>query len=277
MASDQMGALEKALHLLGLFGQSSGSVQTLSELTRASGLSRATCHRALRTLQEYGLLDREGDGYRLGYRFLELAGYVKDTIEPLQAGRDIMDRLRDEVDQSVQLVVLNGDEGVYVEVMGSFSPTRLYIRPGRRAPLYCGASTRLLLSTLEDSRIDAILRGVPFVALTNRTPRTPEEVWEMVRTTRDSWVALSLGEMEPYSAELAVPILGSRGLPVAALSVAGRHDRYLTSEGLRDLLVALDAAALSISRRLGFDESWPVRPDVFLATLEEPRHADLGH
>jgi len=275
LASDQMGALEKALHLLGLFGQSADSVQTLSELTRRSGLSRATCHRALRTLQEYGLLDREGDAYRLGYRILELAGFVKDTIEPLQAGRDIMDRLRDEVDQSVQLVVLSGDEGVYVEVLGSFSPARLYIRPGRRAPLYCGASTRLLLSTLEDAQVDAILGRVSFTALTSRTPRTPEEVWHKVRETRESWVALSLGEMEPYSAELAVPVLGSRGSPVAALSVAGRHERYMSREGLTELLAALDAAALSISRRLGFDDSWPVRPDLFLAAVGEPYRSDL--
>lgn len=275
MANDHLGALEKALHLLGLFGQGGENVQTLSGLTRSSGLSRATCHRALKTLQQYGLLEREGDGYKLGYRILEFAGFVKDGIEPLQAGRDIMDRLRDQVNESVQLVVLSGDEGVYAEVLPSFSPARLYIRAGRRAPLFCGASTRLLLATLDDARVTSILAKEPFEALTTRTPRSAPEVWTRVQATRQSWVALSLGEMEPYSAELAVPVIGSRGQTVAALSVAGQHDRYLNRTSLEELLEALDAAALSISRRLGFGDGWRVRPDLFLASLAEQLQVDL--
>lgn len=268
MVSGGLGAVEKALHLLDFFGQGQ-TTQSLTELAKASGLSKATCHRALQVLHQYGLVDREGDGYRLGYRLLELAAHVKTSVEPWNVGTDLMDRLRDEVDQSVQLVIRDGGHGIYVEVFPASSPARLYIRPGRRAPLYAGASTRLLLAALDDDEVLAILRESKLHAFTDRTPRTEAEVLAKVRAVRETWCALSLGEMEPYSAELAVPVIGARGTVVAAVSVAGAEQPYLGGVNLQALLVSLDAAALGISRRLGFDGSWPTRPEVFLSRCEE--------
>ena len=266
--SGGLGAIEKALHLLDFFGQGQ-STQSLTELSKASGVSKATCHRTLRVLQQYGLVDREGDGYRLGYRILELAAHVKSSIEPWNVGMDLMDRLRDEVDQSVQLVIRDGCHGIYVEVLPASSPARLYVRPGRRAPLYAGASTRLLLAALDDDEVLAILGELKLHPLTDRTPRSETEVLAKLRTVRETWCALSLGEMEPYSAELALPIIGARGRVVGALSVAGAERHYLARESLQSLLVALDAAALGISRRLGFDVAWPTRPEVFLSLCDE--------
>lgn len=263
VADRELGAVEKALYLLDFFSQGQ-SHRSLTEVANASGLSKATCHRTLQALQKYGLLEREGENYRLGYRLLELAAHVKAAIEPLSVGNDLMEHLRDEVDQSVQLVVRSGDEVVYAEVLPPFSPSRLYVRLGRRAPLYAGASGRLLLAALSDAQIADLLGRVELVRFTGRTPQSTDGVLQGVATTRETWCTRSLGELERYSAELAVPIHGADGNVIAALSLAGSDKEYLKPSALKALLLALDATAIGISRRLGYDAVWPTRPELFL-------------
>lgn len=264
MAESGLGAVEKALHILDFFGP--GEVlRSLTDLANASGLSKATCYRTLQVLNKYGLVEREGDGYRLGFRLLELAANVKLSTPAVNAGLDLMDQLRDDVDLSVQVVLLSGDEGVYAEVLPPRTPSRLYIRAGRRAPLYAGASTRLLLATYEDAEVRTMLARTELQSFTSRTPSSEAEVLDRLRLVRETWCVLSLGELEPYSAELAVPILGAQGRIVASLSVAGAETDFANPDDLQTLLVALDATALGISRRLGFHEIWPTRPGDFVS------------
>src|SRR5262245_22064171 len=45
--------------------QSEGTVMTVSALSRAIGVSRATCRRKLATLMEQGFITREGETYRI--------------------------------------------------------------------------------------------------------------------------------------------------------------------------------------------------------------------
>jgi len=266
MGDETLGAVEKALHLLNLFGQSTQQVQTLTELTRSSGLNKATCYRILSSLRAYGLVDREGDGYRLGFHLLELAARTKEQIPALNVGLPLMDRLHDEVNQSVQLVVRSAHDGVYVEVLPDSAHTKLYIRPGRRAPLYAGASTRLLLAALPDDEVLSVLREIEPVQLTSETPITESAIMAKVRDVRSTWFSLSLAELEPYSAELAAPLFDASGQIIAALSVAGTEADYARHETLRRLIVPLDATALSISRLLGYEGNWPTQPGTFLRT-----------
>ena len=84
--------------------------------------------------------------YRLGTQLLHLGALVKAAYPARQVALPLMDALREATGQSVQWVVRDGQEGVYLEVLEARSRVRLYIAPGRRAPLYAGASTRLLLA-----------------------------------------------------------------------------------------------------------------------------------
>ena len=263
VAEKDLGAVEKALYLLDFFSQGQAQ-RSLTQIANASGLSKATCHRTLQALQRYGLLEREGEDYSLGYRLLELAANVNAAIEPLSVGNDLMEHLRDEVDESVQLVVRSGDEVVYAEVLPPFSPSRLYVRLGRRAPLYAGASGRLLLAALSDGQIAELLGRVELLRYTTRTPQSREAVMQDVAATRETWCTRSLGELERYSAEMAVPILGAAGNVVAALSLAGSDKEYLKPGARKAMLLALDATAIGISRRLGYDAAWPTKPEAFL-------------
>lgn len=230
-------------------------------------MDKATCYRGLQALCRAGLLRRDGNKYRLGFKLLELAASLRASILPTKVARPIMERLRDATGQSVQLVVRDGTRGVYLDVVESKSAVRLYVSPGRRPPLYAGASTRLLFAFLPPAEREVILKS-PLEAFTPRTITDPAKLESVSSLIRQTWFAISFGELEPFTAELAVPLLGAEGEVVAALSVAGVDRAFLDPQRLRFFVEQLDAAAKELSAQFGFFGAWKSDPETFLRVME---------
>lgn len=257
--------LERPLYLLGFFSEER-PYWGLSELARASGWPKATCLRSLRALEQHGLLVRDHDRYRLGTRLLHLGTLVKAAYPARQVALPLMQALRDATGQSVQWVVRDGLEGVYLEVVEARSRVRLYIAPGRRAPLYAGASTRLLLAFAPPTVREGIFQG----ERKRYTPATPVglgSLQELLFETRKTGFAASFGELEPHSAELAAPVRGPEGEVVAALSLAGAEAHYRDPKMLSGYLQALSQSAQEISQKLGFVGPWQADLEGFLRSL----------
>lgn len=255
MGYQQIASVNKALSLLSHFTPER-PVLTLEELCMLAGFSRSTAYRLVVTLEKAGFLQRLSDHgkehrYRLGFKFLELGSMVREQLEVRRVALTHMIELRNRVGDSVQLVVVDGPEGVYVEVVEAIKPVRLYIRPGRRAPLYAGASTRLLLAFMPQQRIAEILKARPPRPHTPATVTDVPKLMEILSRVREDGYALSRAELEPGSAELAVPLRDYTKKVVAALSIAGPLHAY-QDEDVKRLLPVLKQAAWEISRGLGY-------------------------
>ncbi len=264
--SEAIPTLERPLYLLHFFSEER-PYWGLSELARASGWSKATCLRSLRALENHGLLVRENERYRLGTRLLHLGAVVKAAYPARRTALPLMQALRDATGQSVQWVVRDGLEGVYLEVLEARSRVRLYIAPGRRAPLYAGASTRLLLAFAPKEVQEAVLFGERR-AYTPATPTEWAHLQKLLAQTQRTGFAASFGELEPHSAELAAPVREAQGGVVAALSLAGAEALYREGGRLEDFLYQLDQAAQEISRRLGYTGPWATQPRCFLEFIQ---------
>ncbi len=226
----------------------------LTEVVRLTGLSKATAYRFLATLQAHGFVKRTPDRrYGLGLRFLELGARVAEGLDVRRFAIPHMRRLRDLTGQSVQLVVIDGNEGVYVERIEGTTPVRLYIAVGRRAPLYAGASTRLLLAYCPRARQTEILTANPPIPHTPNTITDLERLNVVLTETRTRGWTVSMGELQPGSAEMAAPVFDFRGQVVAALSIAG-PDMLYGPEQIQRYLPLLQAAAEAISREMGYVE-----------------------
>ncbi len=252
---NHIASVDKALSLLNHFTLHR-TVLNLNELCALSGFSRPTVYRLITTLEDHGFLNRVEGGnneyrYRLGFRFLEIGNLVREQLEVRRVALPHMVKLRDSVGDSVQLVVADGCEGVYVEVVEAIKPIRLYISPGRRAPLYAGASTRLLLSFMPAERIARILKERPPVSHTPSTMVDIPGLLKVLDGVRGLKYAISRAELEHGSAELAAPLYDHAGEVIAALSIAGPLDSY-REENLPGLLPVLQRTAMEISRQMGF-------------------------
>lgn len=262
MSGDVLGGtVGKAITLLGLFNENRLSI-SVSEAAQATGMPKATVYRLMELLVAGGILSkRSAEGgrstrYGPGLRLLELGRLAAQYLDPSGMIREAMERLRDRCGESVQFAVTSGDFGVYAHVVPPRAPIHLYIGWGRRAPLYAGASTRLLLAWQPAEVIDRVLAG-PLVPYTRHTPTDPDQLRSLLAEIRQAGYAVSFGELVEHTAEMAAPVADGRGVVVGALSLAGFEERYRDPATAAGLKAELLAAAEELSRKLGYRGPWP--------------------
>ena len=254
--------LERPLYLLGFFTPEQPRWQ-LNKLVRASGLPKTSCYRSLKALEAHGLVQHHDGHYALGTRLITLGAWVHESNPPRQTALPFMTALRNRTRQSVQWVIREGLYGVYLEAIESLAGVRLYIAPGRRAPLYAGASTRLLLA-FAPKEVQQQVFASPLKRYTPNTPANPELLQDLLEESRATWFALSMGELEPYSAELSAPVFDAVSHLVGVMSLAGTDAEYKNPDTLLKFTEALSKTSEEVSRELGFTGPWLSDSKVFL-------------
>ena len=143
----------------------------VSELARRLGLGKSTVHRMLTTLVAEGLIEQNPrtGGYRLGIVMFELGQAVRVHMDLHAAVGPVLGELRAQTGESSQVGVLDGHEVVYVDRMESAHSLRLFTETGRRVPVHCTSSGKVLLAYLPEARRQAVLRAAPLDALTPHT------------------------------------------------------------------------------------------------------------
>ncbi|MGE5630633.1 MAG: IclR family transcriptional regulator [Caulobacteraceae bacterium] len=250
-------SLDKALKLLLFFTPERNTIG-LSELSRISGMPKATVYRLISTLQEHGFIDKASilgrdSQYKLGLRFLELGKLVSEGLEIRKIALPYMEKLRDEINECVQLVIKDHDEAVYIEKLECSRLIRLYTRTGRRAPLYGGACPRAILTFLKDEEINSILDSESMTKVTDYTVVDKQKLLELIKEDRKRGYTVSYGELEPETAAIGAPIIDHTGSVVASISIAGPEQRF-TEKELPYLVEKLLKTSKAISRALGYNK-----------------------
>ncbi|MCO6411884.1 MAG: helix-turn-helix domain-containing protein, partial [Thiogranum sp.] len=89
---------------------------TLKILAAETGLHPSTAFRILAALGGVGLVERDASGhYILGRKILQLAGRVQRGVDIRHEALPVMQSLRDQVGETVNLTVREGDQVVYIE------------------------------------------------------------------------------------------------------------------------------------------------------------------
>jgi DNA-binding IclR family transcriptional regulator len=122
----------------------------LKRLASLTGLHTSTAHRILAMMVEHRVVDRvEPGSYRLGTRLMELGHLVKSRIDLRAESLPVMRQLHQELHETVNLSVRQGDEMVYVErLVSDRQAMRVAHLIGARAPLHVTAVGKIFL--LED-------------------------------------------------------------------------------------------------------------------------------
>ena len=248
-------AVVRAVQLLELLRTSSDGGATIQELSRRSGLAKASVFRMLRTLEGVRLVERlpGSDRYQLGVRCLEFGQAYLEQIDLRREALPVMERLREEFNETVHLAVLDDRlRVVYLEKLDSAHAVGIMMsRVGRTAPSYCTGLGKALLAAEEG---DVVTRLDEWGELKRFTPNTisnPGELRAELERIRAAGYSLDLEEHEPGVRCVAAAIAGPPGAPAAALSIAGPAQR-MPKELLRGRLAeAVTAAAREIAARVG--------------------------
>jgi DNA-binding IclR family transcriptional regulator len=201
----------------------------LSELARRTGISKASVHRLGQELLEWGMLERSGTDYRLGMRAFELGSRVPRFRVLRDELRPMMESLHHATHETVHLAVLDGLEVLYLE---KISPGPQAARPTRiagRMPLHCTATGKVLLAFSPTTLLEEVLAR-PLERLTPSTVVLPGMLHGQLRKIRDAGVAVELEEVAIGYCSVAVPLFGSSGLLLGALSITAPTFRADTTK-----------------------------------------------
>ena len=224
-------------------------------------LPRATVHRLAVALERLGYLSREPGSKRfiVGLRQQRLA---LDTLihSSLRGARHaILQALVDEVGETCNVTVLDGNEVVYIDRVESDWPLRTHLQPGSRIPIHCGASGMMFLSAMPAAKRRRILTAAPLRRYTPKTILDPGEIEKRLRQIRAAGVAIESEEFMQGLIGVAVPVHDTRGRVCATVSMHAPTARFTVEQVLARTPLLQDAAR-EIATLLDAPAEAPPRP-----------------
>ncbi|MGD1877080.1 MAG: IclR family transcriptional regulator [Kiloniellaceae bacterium] len=191
------GVLERALWLMSQFSMKRPRLQ-LRELAELSGLDKATALRALRTLVEWGYLERNSDGsYSPGPANLRMASIFKATSNFISRLEVPIASISKQVKQTTSFFVRSNEERVCLARDHAYQDFRYFIEVGGSVPLSeGGAAAQLLLAF------------------------TGPDTERRAKTRADGYY-ISRGERNKHFASIAVPLFESDGTFLGAVTITG--------------------------------------------------------
>lgn len=227
----------------------------VTELSRTLGISKNMAFRALTTLAEQGFVIREpdGSGYQLGFGALWLRGPGLDRqFDIRDLCRPFLQRMHEVTRESVFLSVIVGRNHVTIDSVESHGVRVSHNPRGLLVPLHASPASRVLLSFLSDSEIDAYIRlARPLQRFTETTITDPEALRAEVALVRGQGFARGYGDHYSHATYISFPVLDSAGRPHATVTVGAPPERMADADVDR-LLPEMQAvmAALNLQSRL---------------------------
>lgn len=237
--------IDRSARLMEAIAANDGAA-SLKILSAETGLHPSTAFRILASLIEVGFVERDSAGhYFIGRKISRLANNVRRGVDLREEASDIMKQLRDEIGETINLTVREGDEVIYIERATPNRMMRVEQVIGSRAPLHVTAVGKLMLAELGGDFIRAYSERTGLRAYTTHTLSTLEKLTDNLQKSSAQGFAYDNEEAEIGVGCIGVLIHNRAGDVVGGLSISApierRQDEWAT---------LLKQAARTISERL---------------------------
>ncbi|WP_302334282.1 IclR family transcriptional regulator, partial [uncultured Romboutsia sp.] len=173
-----------------------------------------------------------------------------------KVSRPIIRKFADKVDATVHLATLDEKRSniVYIdriEPMNSQKPFVMSSRVGKKAPCYCTAAGKILLSQYSDDEIRDIMKGEEYKTYTDKTIKNIDEFLEEIHKVRKQGYALDENEYDHGIICISIPIYNSNGKIDFTMSVTDLI-LYTKAEELINLKDQLDEVSRKVSNAINY-------------------------
>ncbi len=227
-----MKTARKTLQLLRQFTHAEPQLG-VTEIARRLDIDRASAHRLLRAMLDERFIEQDPQSrlYRLGLGVLDVAAVRISQHGLLGIAAPHLDALRDEVGETVALLVADGHEAVCLAVVESRHPMRIGYNIGERIPLHGSAGGQALFAYLAESERQALYaRGLRrFTASTLTEAEALEPVLAEIRA--QGWCWSREGYIDGV-VSAAAPVMDPKRSLAGAVAIAAPASR-VSPEALR--------------------------------------------
>lgn len=204
------------------------------EIADSLGKSTSTVHRHLTTLADAGFIQRYGEEFHLGLKFLDYGEYVRSQW-PLQVINDIVSTLNEETGEEVDF--LTEDRGRVITIGKSYRKYHRLVKyaedtdlsdvekhraqVGNYYHMHVTGAGKAILAEYPDSRVTQIINRWGLPERTESTITDRERLFEELDRIHDRGYAISNGEYATGLTSLARVVYNPNGGVLGALNVAG--------------------------------------------------------
>lgn len=237
--------LDRAMLLLQAIAETPDAAN-LKYLSAHTRLHTSTTFRILTAMHTHGWIERDDSGYyRVGGLFRRLAKQATPAPDLREAARPVMAWLRDQVGETVNLTVREGDEVIYIERALPNRMMRVEQVIGSHAPLHVTAVGKLMLGELGPDACAGYARRTGLPRYTVNTVIKAATLKKVAAECAQQGFAYDNEEAELGVGCLGTLVRDAQGNVVAGLSISAPIERR------RDAWIALlKKAAAQIGQRL---------------------------
>lgn len=253
-------SVQNGMRILQLFSQEN-PVWGVSEISRALKLHKSSVSRLISELVAEGFLQKEQNKYCLGYSLLYLSGVITTHLEIQRESRELLQELVERFDETAHVAVLEGTGITYVNKIECEKPVDLLSFIGRKNPVSCTSSGKLLLAYQKKEIIQQVLdEGLPKMGPNSVT--NPEMLQQQLGEIKKQGYAVCIDEMHEDVISIAAPIRDYTGEVTAAVSIVGTRQR-IARKNIDKFIDSLIQTGNGISLNLGFianatEKEWSV-------------------
>jgi len=223
----------------------------LSEICNAVDLPKPTVFRILGVLEHAGLVAREPGSkrYNSGPRMRELAAATLMHSPARAARHAILEELVEEVGETCNLTIPNGDSVMYLDRVEAAWPLRIALGAGSSVPLHASASGKLFLAAMSRRARERFIATAPLVRHTVNTLVDPARLSSELDRVRRQGYAVDNEEYLIGICCVAVPVPNPQGRVVAALAMHAPVARMRLEDAMQflpEIRRAADAVALTL-------------------------------
>lgn len=200
---------------------SAGRPLSLPELAEGLGRPKQTVHRTAKQLEQNGFLYREPlrDRYAIGPKLFSISRDVMGWCMRYAPRHAALSRLVDQLGETCNVGILDGDEVLYIDRVESNFPLRAELHPGSRVPVHCTGLGKLFLAHLPGRTRKRVLERIELTRLTDKTLTDIAALEADCAETRSRGYSINNEEFHDGILSVAVPIHADGNRVISGLAV----------------------------------------------------------
>ena len=242
-----LSSVDNALRLLKHLGEH--RVLRITEASAELGVGRSTAHRLLSSLKSHGFVvqDKPNGPYRPGPALTEIAVSAIGGFDIRRASRAVLEDLRDEMRETVSLLMLEARDVRFVDCFESPRSVRVGSRTGLVLPAHCTAGGKAILAALAPAEFERRYAEHELEVRTSSSIKNQQDLIDEIEVVRECGYAVNFGEGEDGIGAVAIAIQDLIGAPLFSIAVAVPSSRLTSLDDAAALVPQLEKARSAIA------------------------------
>jgi DNA-binding IclR family transcriptional regulator len=224
---------------------------SVSDVAKFLGFNRAGSHRHLATLKDLGYVEQnEANSYQLTSKLFELGLKYANRFEIRKVAHPYIEELSKTFKETINLGLFDANEILHLDKIDSPEILRIDSPLGSRAPAYCTALGKAILSVLPPNELDAYLDKIKLRRYGPNTITSKKKLRSELEEILKIGVAIDNEELATGLCCIASPIFNHTGRAPYAISLSAPAIRF-TAKRIDEIQPVIKAICRKISEKLG--------------------------